>query len=337
MKGAPYLKQENNFSHQQRRNAFLAAISAGAIWGVSFLAPRALDSADVSTLSFFRFLFFGVFSVGTLLIRRKKVPRLRMSDFYKASVLSLLGYSFYYFLLSTGVRNAGVAFTTVIIGLLPLSILLGSVPRIDVRHLALPFTFVLVGTVLIPFALFGPEALSGMSLGRSRVERAVGLLSAASALACWTAFSIMNSRFLKRRTDWTALDWSSYLGVFSAVTAFFIFWIGHPGTVVQSVQNTISLRFFLWTGFMGIMGSWLATSLWNYASRILPAAVVGQLLVTETVFGLCFGFFYERRLPSYLEGLSILFLLLGATFGIRAINRIMRSMSGLKDRTEPGM
>lgn len=314
---------------KKKRYAFAAAITAGAIWGVSFLAPHALGGSDASTLSLFRFLFFGALSGCALLLRWRNLPNIRFSDIFWGSGLALLGYSFYYFLLSFGVQNAGVAFTTLIIGLLPLTILLGSVPRIHARQLAPPFLLVLAGVILIPIELFR----DGVTLGVSHppLERGLGLIAAASALASWTFFSILNSRFLKRRKDWSALDWSSWLGIFAAGTAFLVFWVGHPGTVLQTVANSLSLRFLLWTGFMGIMGAWVATWLWNNASRVLPAAVVGQLLVSEMVFGLCFGFIYDQRLPSVLEGLAMMLLFFGAFFGIRAVNRIMSMVDGAED------
>lgn len=314
---------------EQRGYAFAAAILSGAIWGVSFLAPHALGENDASTIALFRFLFFGGFSVATLLFRRKCLPAFIPSDFYWGCGLALLGYSFYYFLLSFGVKNTGVAFATLIIGMLPLTILLASVPRLDIRRLGLPFLLVFTGAVLIPIELFR----HGVPLASevTSVSRALGLGAAILALISWTAFSVLNSRFLKRRRDWAPLDWSSWLGLFAAATAFFIFWLGHTGSVLQTLQSAISPRFLVWTGFMGIMGAWVATGLWNYASRILPAAIVGQLLVAEMVFGLCFGFLYDRRAPHILEALAIVFLFFGALFGIRAVNRIMSMVNGIEN------
>lgn len=307
----PPKSEYDNVVLRQNRLAFFAAILAGAIWGVSFLAPRALEGSHSSTISLFRFLFYGFFSAGTLLIRRKNLPALGRTDFYWGIALSLLGYSFYYFLLSVGIQKSGTAFSTLIIGLLPLTILLSSVPRFRPRPLALPFLLILAGVLLIRLELF-----------RGGTEFS-GLVAATGALGCWTLFSVLNSRFLKSRRDWRPIEWSSWLGVFASITAFIIFFGVQGEDFAHSLNGALSIRFLLWTGFMGVVGAWITSGLWNYASRILPAAVVGQLLVAETIFGLIYGFIYEARWPTLYEGSAIILLLSGAILGVRAVNRIV--------------
>lgn len=317
VKGKPRVSDCILTQIRKRRLAFAAAILAGAIWGVSFLAPRALLGSDSSTLALFRFLFFGVLASGALFFRRKKLPKIRIGDFAWGMGLALLGFSFYYYLLSFGVKNAGVTYATLIIGMLPLTIVLCVMPRFDFRHLTFPFVMIFCGAVLL--------ALRDAALPPTH---GAGLLAAFSALGCWTAFSILNARFLKRRREWAVFDWSSWLGIFSALTAFLIFAIDHPGAVFETMGAALSPRLLLWTGFMGIGGAWFATGLWNYASRVLPSALVAQLLVSETIFGLFFGLIYEGRVPSFLESAAIFLLLAGALLGIRAVNRIMGMMKG---------
>lgn len=305
---------------RQKGLAFVAAISAGAIWGVSFLAPRALVGHDASTLALFRFLFFGMLAAGALFARRKKLPHLMREDFFWGCALALLGFSFYYFLLSFGVKNAGVTYATLIIGMLPLTIAVSAMPRFDFHRLTFPLALIFFGAVLLAYT--GPTQTSVQGLG---------IFAAIIALTCWTAFSVFNARFLKRRRDWAALDWSSWMGIFAALTAFLIFSLDHPGAVVETMRASFSPRFLLWTGFMGIIGAWVAAGLWNYASRILPSAIIGQLLVSESIFGLIFGLLYEGRLSSSVEGAAILLLLVGALVGIRTVNRIMVTMNGRVD------
>ncbi|MCT1904469.1 hypothetical protein [Oceanobacillus sojae] len=48
--------------------------------------------------------------------------------------------------------------------------------------------------------------------------------------------------------------------------------------------------------------------------------MAGMMIVFETLFGLLYSFIYNGMLPSILEWISILFILVGVTFGIWRIN-----------------
>ena len=306
------------------RKALWAALGAGACWGGSFLAPRALPGTSPTTIALFRFLFFGLFSVGTLLFRRDRRPRLDRRTVSLAFIYASAGYSLYYSLLALGIQGIGVPFATAIIALLPLTILLASTPLRDWSQLRAPIVLILIGGVVVPLELFG-ESYSAL-VARPFLSKVVGLFGALAALGLWTWFAVRNARFMKRHPQWPPLQWAAVLGVAAAMSALlFFFLIERENSVSVLLVSFGNPSLLLWTGFMGIAGSWIASALWNYASRVLPGGALGMLLVFEAVFGLAFGFLYERRGPTISETVAIFGLVGGALLGIHRLSEIKRN------------
>jgi drug/metabolite transporter (DMT)-like permease len=300
--------------------AILAGLTAGACWGVSFLAPRALSETSASTIALFRFLFFGFSSAGALLVRRAHLPRMTAGTWTLALGLSLAGYSLYYVLLAIGVKGIGVSFATAILALLPLSILLVSTPIRGWARLLPSIGLIAVGGVLVPLELFAPAYAA--FLERTPLERALGFGAALGALGLWTFFAIRNARFLKEHPRWKPLDWAGVLGISAGVSALVLFLVAARGSAYPEFRAAAGdPRVLLWTGFMGVAGAWFTSALWNFASRALPPAALGMLLVFESVFGLGFGFLYDRRAPTLREGFAVGCLIAGALLGIRAVTR----------------
>lgn len=57
------------------------------------------------------------------------------------------------------------------------------------------------------------------------------------------------------------------------------------------------------------LSSIIGNGLWNRMSRLLPLTMVGQMILFETLFALLYGFLWDWRTPSGLEGAAILFVL----------------------------
>ena len=58
------------------------------------------------------------------------------------------------------------------------------------------------------------------------------------------------------------------------------------------------VKYVLLMLFAGICCSWLATALWNMCSAKLPTALVGQLLVFETIFSVLYAHIQRLQWPS---------------------------------------
>lgn len=62
----------------------------------------------------------------------------------------------------------------------------------------------------------------------------------------------------------------------------------------------------------------MGNGLWNYASKVLPLTLTGQLIVSESIFGLAYGFLWEQRWPSALELAAIGLMITGVVHSTSA-------------------
>lgn len=81
-------------------------------------------------------------------------------------------------------------------------------------------------------------------------------------------------------------------------------------------MNSASLNFLVWAVTLGVAGSWIATLCWSVASRRLPLALSAQLIVAETIFGLGYGFVFERRWPAAAELTGAVLQLTGVAIAV---------------------
>ena len=257
-------------------------VAAGALWGVVFLAPAVLQSFNALQLSAGRYLVYGLIAVALLLPRWKRLaPRLGRAEWFGLLWLSLAGNLVYFLLLATAVQWAGGAAASLIVGLIPVVVTL-----VGVREQgAVPLKQLLpaLGLCVLGVALVGWEALMSEHLATPWRQRLIGLLCAFGALFSWALYSIGNSRWLARRPDLSSHDWSLLTGVTTGGLALL------PVPVASILGNAF----------------------WNRASRLLPLTLTGQMIVFETLFALLYAFAWQRRWPSLLEALAIVFLVAG--------------------------
>lgn len=290
----------------------LAGLAAGALWGLVFLAPRlapGLSSLDLTAGRFVSYGLVSLFSLGVL-ARRAAVPGWRQAG--AALGLSLLGFTGYYWLLVLAIRDAGIEVPTLIIGTIPLWVmLLGKPEHLDWRGLLPGFALTAVGLALMVAASWGGE------LADRQPHFVRGVLLAVAAMASWTLFSLLNSAWLRRHADVGIATWSAWLGVATGLGALALWsalgspWneLGARADFARSVAVCV---------VTGVGAAWLATILWNHASRRLPASLCGQLIVSETVFALLYAFGWEGRWPSALEAGAAGLFTLGILLSIRA-------------------
>jgi len=300
-------------------------VAAGALWGLIFLIPLSLHDFNAWQLSSARYLVYGAVALGFVLPRWKQITRrIGRREWCALLGLSVLGNLAYYVFLTVGVQWAGSAPTTLIIGLIPvLMTLVGCRARgaVGIRPLLAPMALCVLGVTAVAAHSLGHGVLPGVA--SSWMRRAVGLLCAAGALLCWSAFSIGNSRWLARRPDISPWDCSMLVGVATGALALLLAVPAFLGPLLAGAaptRHTLNdwLRFWLITGVLAILASVVGNGFWNRASRLLPLTMLGQLIVFETVFGLLYGFLYQWRLPSALEWLSMVSLIGGVLWCARA-------------------
>lgn len=147
-------------------NGILCGAGAGALWGLVFLAPELVGGFPPLHLTLARYLCYGLISALLLAPRwRALVGALGRRQWLTLCGLALVGNLLYYLLLSSAVQRAGISTSSLIIGLLPVTIsLIGSRERdaVPLRKLALPLTLCTAGACCVGLRALGTPAVSGI-------------------------------------------------------------------------------------------------------------------------------------------------------------------------------
>ena len=90
------------------------------------------------------------------------------------------------------------------------------------------------------------------------------------------------------------------------------------------------VHFVLLAAGVALLSSVVGGAFWNQASRLLPLALSGQVLVVETLAALLFGFLWEQRLPGALELVAIALLVGGVVWCLNCHRSVRggRALSG---------
>lgn len=296
----------------------LCGLLAGAMWGLVFIAPELLAAFSPLELAVGRYVAYGAMALALLLPRLKRLlATLVAADYLALLRHALAGNIVYYMLLATGVKYAGVAPTSLIIGMLPVVVTLlgrhdhGAVP---LRRLALPLLLVSLGIGCI-----NADSFLHAERGASPGGILLGMASAAGALLCWSWYALDNARYLKRNPHFTSTQWSALYGLATGAIALLLgglAWAlglaGEPGP-----ERDWSL-FWACNGLLALGASVIGNGLWNVASRRVPVTLSGQLILFETLFALLYGFLYRGHGPRPLELAAIALLVAGVTWSVRA-------------------
>jgi drug/metabolite transporter (DMT)-like permease len=291
-----------------------AGLAAGALWGMVFLAPLLVPNLSAIDLSAGRFLVYGsVAGLAMLLTWRSHTwPTWRQA----ATVLafSLLGATGYYLLLAQGVMWAGTAVPTLIIGTIPIWVMLLGKPK------GLKWAGLLPGLLLTCAGLFLMMQSTLAQAARLPASGALfwwGVLLTVVAMGCWTAFALLNAAWLKRHPDVSATEWSNWMGVATGVGAMLL-WLfaGSESKVLLAFDNKALIALVcIATGFGS---AWVGSILWNLASQRLSVSLCGQLIVSETLFGLLYAFIWSGAWPTQLQWAAVVMFALGIIASIRA-------------------
>lgn len=303
----------------------LCGLLAGAMWGLVFIVPEMLDGFSPLELAVGRYVAYGAMAFGLLLPRLKSLFATLLPRDYAAMLRhALAGNIVYYMLLATGVSYAGVAPTSLIIGMLPVVVTLlgrndaGAVP---LRRLVLPLLLVGAG-----IACINVDTFLHADAVRPAGGIALGLLCAAGALLCWSWYAVDNARFLKRNPQFSSAQWSALYGLSTGVLALLLgacawAWslasagLGDSATAAPARDWAL---FWACNAGLALGASVIGNHLWNVASRRVPVTLSGQLILFETLFALLYGFVYRGHGPRPLEIAAIALLVAGVTWSVRA-------------------
>lgn len=299
------------------------ALLAGAMWGMVFIVPAMLTAFSPLELSLGRYVAYGAMALLLLLPKLSSLAhRLDRNDCVALLRHALSGNIIYYMLLATGVKLAGVAPTSLIIGVLPITVTLmgrhdhGAVP---LARLALPLAVVAAGIACINVDVF----MHAHESGRPAWQTAAGLACAAGALLCWTWYAVDNARYLKANVHFSSAEWSALYGlatgIIAVVVAAVALAVGHDGAAAAAGTDASRDWTLFWTcnGLLALGASVIGNGLWNVASRRVPVTLSGQLILFETLFALLYGFVYRQAWPRPLEVAAIALLVAGVMWSVR--------------------
>jgi len=302
--------------------AILAGIfcgmGAGALWGLVFLAPEIVPGFSPLEQAIGRYLAYGLMSVLLVAPRWRAIrPLLTPRILWALAWLALAGNLFYYVLLVSAVQMGGIAMTSLVVGFLPVAVtIVGSrqAGAVRLRHLAPSLLLCVAGALCI-----GWQAIV-MPGGGAVATRIIGFACAVGALISWTAFAIGNAHWLRRMDGITSQEWNFLIGLATGAQALLFLplvpWLG-SGTHDAADWTRFAAVVIAVALFASIVGN----ALWNRMTRLLPLTMVGQMILFETGFALLYGFIWEARLPTALEGTAFLLVILSVLSCIAAHRR----------------
>ena len=310
------------------RRGVTCGVLAGAFWGLVFVGPRWLADFMPFYTSAGRYLMYGTVSLIALLPSARRVlPRLTATDAAMLLKLAVAGNLLYYVLVNYAVNRVGIAPTSLIIGVLPVTVTLagrrdrGAVP---LRRLAWPLALVLAGLICINVDVFSHPGPAG-ELGAGWRDKLFGVGCATGALVAWTWFAVENARYLQRHGHFDGNQWSLLWGLASGLLGGLL-WLALAALHVDpqlapaaggAAPDGRWQVFWLVCAVLAVGPSWLGNGLWNAASRLLPLTLSGQMIVFETLFALLYGFAFDARWPRPLETAAIVLLMAGVSWSVR--------------------
>lgn len=291
----------------------LAGLAAGALWGLVFVMPRMLGGFSSIDMASGRFVVYGAFSALVMAVVRRGRPLPTPRQAAAALGLSVLGFTGYYTVLVFAIRDAGTQVPALMIGTIPLWVMfLGKPGHLRWATLAPGLLLTTAGLALMMAAPdVGPDGgVAGPDFWR-------GVTLAAVSLVFWTAFALLNVRWLRRHPEVQATDWANWLGVATGLGALAL-WLAAGSPVAAMAAQPDALRYVVLSLATGLGSAWLATILWNVASQRLSASLCGQLIVSETLFALLYSFLWDGRLPGLSQFVACVLFTLGILASIRA-------------------
>lgn len=303
----------------------LCALGAGLAWGIVFVIPLILGDYPPAVLSFGRYLAFGVIALALAARDLPSLKRLDRRDWAMALELALSGNILYYLSLSAAIQLADAPLPTMLIGTLPIVIAIISnlhESTLSWSRLLPPLAVIAAGIALVnrhEVAHLGARPLDDYLLGAG---------FATAAVLCWTWYPIRNARWLQQRPHLSSGTWATAQGIATLPLAA----LGMLGTGIWHAVAAAPQGFDFPLGptpgryialmfVVGLLASWIGTLLWNRASKLLPTALSGQLIVFETLAAFAYAFIWRGALPGPQALAGIGLLVVGVILGVRAFQR----------------
>ena len=303
------------------------ALMAGLVWGLVFVVPLMLPQYSAALLTCGRYLAFGLVALPLGWLDRARLRELAGADWIEALKLSAVGNFLYYLCLAAAIQRAGGPLPTMVIGTLPVVIAISSNLRDAQRDGRLPWLKLAPSLALIAS---GIACVNHVELQHLRAtpdfdvwRYGSGLLLAICAVVCWTWYPMRNADWLRAHADRNPRTWATAQGLMTlplAVLGYGALWLwsgfgGDPGLKMPFGPDP--QRYLLLMLAVGLLASWVGTLCWNEASQRLPTALVGQLIVFETLAALAYALMLRGGWPDVFTLAGIGLLVAGVLWAVR--------------------
>jgi drug/metabolite transporter (DMT)-like permease len=304
----------------------LYALAAGLMWGLVFASPLLLPEYPAALQSVGRYLAFGLIALPLGWMDRRALRVLSRADWVEALKLAAVGNLLYYLCLASAIQLAGAPLPSMIIGSLPVVIAITANMRYGHRDGHLPWRSLAPSLGLIAIGIACVNRAEIAMLGHPSTadlwRYARGGLLAVGAVVCWTWYPLRNAAWLRRHPDRSPRAWATALGLATlplAVCGYALLWAGMKITD-QPFDMPFGPHPWHFVGLMvaiGLFASWLGALCWNAASQRLPTAIVGQLIVFETLAALAYAFILRGHPPGALTLAGVALLVAGVMWAVR--------------------
>lgn len=239
----------------------LASLTTCALWGLTFVAPRAVEPFSAWDLTVAR---YGVFGLACLLLMLH--PRFRpagLSSRRRAVALLLggAGYVGYFVSAAFAVKLAGAAIPPLVIGTMPVFLAARPLGALA-RTCASPR----------PDSCWrGDREYRHNQIGQfdgSRLDLARHRIGVRRAFI-WVVYGLVNAAVMRAPDAPDGLRWTGLQGIGAALGTLVVLPLSSL-TTLDAAPAPVTYRFIVWALVMGLAGSWFATLCWVVASRRLP-------------------------------------------------------------------
>ncbi|MFP1877191.1 DMT family transporter [Lonsdalea quercina] len=300
------------------------ALSAGLMWGLIFIGPLIIPDYPAALQSSGRYLAFGLIALPLAWLDRGRLKKLSRGDWLEALRLSAVGNLLYYLFLASAIQRTGAPVSSMIIGTLPVIIAVSANllygredGQLSWRRLAPSLLLIIIGLVLVNIAE-RQSAAESVPLPRYLS----GIVLALLAVVCWTWYPLRNSRWLRQHPSHHPMTWATAQGIATLPLAFVAYVMVGGYLALTSPSFSLPLgpqpeRFIGLMLAIGLLGSWLGTICWNAASQRLPTALMGPMLVFETLSALAYTFMLRQSWPPGITLAGIACLVCGVISAMR--------------------
>ncbi|MBY3211787.1 DMT family transporter [Rhizobium laguerreae] len=301
----------------------IAGLITCALWGLTFLAPRAVAPFTAGDLTIARYGIFGLACLLLMADRRFRPIGIARSRLLIGLLLGGGGYVGYFISVAFAVQLAGAAAPPVIIGTMPVFLAIIANIRdhsVPWKALVLPLALIAIGVAIVSAATVSAADIADTE------SILLGVLASLAALSIWIAYGLANAAVMRSADAPDGLQWTGLQGIGAAIGSLFLLPLA-SFDLADTASASETTRFIVWALVMGLAGSWFATWCWVVASRRLPLALAAQLIVAETVFGLAYGFMFEGRFPSPAEAIGATLQFAGVCCAIEVFTRRSKRVS----------